>query len=107
MKITLSPQVGLPDQTETTIHVAGDIITIDGTPYDLSPVPEGGEATAEDSPFVGKITRINGVINCTVLAQLDSTAADDQGSDLWIIESASGDVEIPAIRKEVEDETDN
>ena len=107
MKITLSPQRGLPGQPETTIHVAGDTITIDGTPYDLSPVPEGGEATAEDSPFVGKIIRINGVINCTVLVQLDSTAADDQGSDPWVIENATGDITIPAIRKEVEDETDN
>ena len=107
MKLTLSPQVGLPDQPETTLHVAGDIITVDGTPYDLSPVPEGGEATAEDSPFVGKITRINGVINCTVLVQLDSTAADDQGSDPWVVENATGDITIPAIRKEVEDETDN
>jgi len=107
MKLTLSPQFGLPDQPETTIHVAGDTITIDGTPYDLSPVPEGGEATAEDSPFVGKITRINGTINCTVLVQLDSTAADDQGSDPWIIENATGDITIPATRKEVQDETDN
>ena len=107
MKLTLSPQFGLPDQPETTIHVAGDIITIDGTPYDLSPVPEGGEATADDSPFTGKITRTNGVINCTVLVQLGSTAADDQGSDPWVIENATGDITIPAIRKEVEDETDN
>ena len=100
MKLTLSPQVGLPDQAETTISVAGDIITINGTPYDLSVVPEGGEATAEDSPFTGKITRTNGVINCTVLVQLDGTAADDQGKDPWIIENASGDITIPAIRKE-------
>ena len=92
MKLTLSPTMGLPDQPETTLHVAGYIITIDGTPYDLSPVPEGGEATAEDSPFVGKITRINGVINCTVMVQLDSTAADDQGIDPWIIENATGDI---------------
>ena len=107
MKLTLSPQVGLPGQAETTINVAGDIITIDGTPYDLSPVPEGGEATTEDSPFRGKITRTNGVINCTVLVQLDSTAADGQGKDPWVIENATGDITIPAIRKEVEDETDN
>ena len=111
MKLTLSPQVGLPYQAETTIHVAGDIITIDGTPYDLSPVPEGGEATAEDSPFVGKITRINSIIHCTMLVQLDSTAADNQGSDPWVIENATGDVTIPAIRNpnldEVPYETDN
>ena len=107
MHLTLSPQAGLPGAAETTLHVAGDVLTIDGTPYDLSPVPESGEATAEDSPFVGKITRVNGVINCTVLVQLGSTAADDQGRDPWIIENATGDVTIPVIRKEDEDETDN
>jgi len=99
MKFTLSPQVGLPGQPETTIHVAGETITIDGTPYDLSPVPEGGEATAEDAPFIGKITRVDGVIHCTVLAQLDSTAASDQPDSPWVIETAEGDVEIPAARK--------
>lgn len=111
MKITLSITAGLPGQAETAISLAGDIITVDGTPYDLSTVPEGGEATAEDSPFSGKITRVDGVINCTVLVQLDGTAVDDQGKDPWIIENASGDITIPAIRKpivdEVQDETDN
>ena len=101
MHLTLSPQVGLPGQPETTIHVAGDVITIDGTPYDLSPVPEGGEATAEGSPFVGKITRVEGVIHATVLARLGDTAADDQPDSPWIIEGASGAVGIPALRREV------
>ena len=106
MHLTLSPQFGLPDQPETTIHVAGDIITIDGTPYDLSPVPEGGEATAEDSPFVGKITRVGGIIHCTVLAQLGDTAADDQPDSPWVIENAEGDIKIPAVRKPIEEVTE-
>ena len=106
MKLTLSPQLGLPDQPETTLHVAGDTITIGGTPYDLSPVPEGGEATAEDSPFVGKITRIDGIIHCTVLVQLDSTTADNQPDSPWVIENASGDVEIPAVHKPIEEVTE-
>ena len=106
MKLTLSPTARLPGQPETTIHVAGDIITVDGTPYDLSPVPEGGEATAEDSPFVGKITRDNGVIHCTITARLGDTAADDQPTEPahWVIPDADGDVTIPALRKPVEQE---
>ena len=99
MKLTLSPTAGLPGQAETTIHVAGDIITIDGTPYDLSPVPEGGEATAEDTPFIGKITRVDGTVHCTVLTHLDGTAADHQPDSPWVIDSASGAVTIPAIRR--------
>ena len=104
MKLKLSPIAGLPGAPETTISVSGDTIAIDGTPYDLSPVPEGGEATADDSPFIGKITRVNGVIHCTVLVRLGDTAADDQPDSPWVIEAASGDVTIPALRKPVEQE---
>ena len=106
MKLTLSPSAGLPAQPEMTIHVAGDTITIDGTLYDLSPVPEGGEATADDSPFVGKITRVGGVIHCTVLVRLGDTAASDQPDSPWIIENAEGDIKIPAARKPVEEVTE-
>jgi hypothetical protein len=99
MHLTLSPTMGLPHQPETTLHVAGDILTIDGTEYDLSPVPEGGEGRVDDSPFLGPITRENGVLRCTVRVVLGQTAADDQPPHPWVIAKALGVVEIPAIRK--------
>ena len=99
MHLTLSPQVGLPGQPETTLHVAGDVLTIDGTAYDLSPVPEGGEGEWPDSPFIGPIRRIGGVIHATVLARLGDTAANDQPDSPWVIPNASGAVTIPALRK--------
>ena len=100
MHLKLSPQMGLPGQPEMTVHVAGDVITADGTPYDLSEIPEGGEGWPEgDSPFIGPITRSGGVIHCTVLVRLGDTAADDQPSGPWVIEDALGDVSIPAARK--------
>ena len=101
MKLALSPQVGLPGQPETKLHVAGDVLTIDGTPYDLSPVPEGGEATAEDSPITGKITREGGTLHATVRVVLGDDAESNQPTDPahWIVENASGDVAIPALRK--------
>lgn len=103
MHLTLSPQVGLPGQPEMTIHVAGDILTIDGIDYDLSPVPEGGVAwTEEDSPLTGPITRTDGVIHCTIIARLGDTAADVQPNEPWIIPDAEGEVSIPAIRRPVE-----
>ena len=99
MQLTLTPQVGLPGQPEMTLHVAGDVLTIDATEYDLSAVPEGGEGWPDDGPFIGPITRLNGVLRATVLVRLGDTAADDQGPDPWIIQNASGDVVIPAARK--------
>ena len=99
MHLILSPYVGLPGQPEMTIHVAGDVITIDGTAYDLSPVPEGGEGDWPDSPFTGPIRRIGGKIHATVLVRLGDTAADDQPDSPWVIPNASGAVTIPAARK--------
>ncbi len=98
MKLTLSPTMGLPGAPETTIHVQGDVLTIDGTPYDLSPVPEGGEASAEGTPISGKIVRVDGVIHATVQVILGDTASSVQPSEPWVIENASGDVAIPANR---------
>lgn len=105
MHLTLSPQSGLPGRPETTIHVTGDVITIDGTPYDLSAVPEGGEGHPEgETPFVGPIRRIGGVIHATILVRLGDTCADHQPSDPahWVIPAASGSVTIPAARKPAE-----
>jgi hypothetical protein len=101
--LTLSPQMGLPGQPEMTIHVAGDVITLDGEAFDLSPVPEGGEGwpdetTSSETPFIGPIRRIDGVIHATLIARLGDTAAPDQGGP-WVIPDAEGDVIIPAARK--------
>ena len=101
MKLTLSPQAGLPGQPETTLHVAGDVLTINGTPYDLSPVPEGGEGEWDDSPITGKITRQDGTLHVTVRVALGDDAESNQPADPahWVVPDASGDVEIPALRK--------
>lgn len=104
MHLTLSPQAGLPGQPETTIHVAGDVITIDGTACDLSPVPEGGEGEWPDSLFTSPIRRIDGAIHATVLVRLDQAAADDQPGSPWVIPNAAGAVIIPAARKPQEAE---
>ena len=105
MHLTLSPQMGLPGQSETTIAVDGDTLILDGTPYDLSAVPEGGEIwPGDDTPFIAPVRRSGGVIHATIIARLDGTAEDDQTGP-WVIEcaaeSGSGPVPvaIPAARK--------
>ena len=111
MKITLHATAGLPGQPETTISVSGDTITVDGTSYDLSAVPEGGEATPQgDHPFTPEypITRVDGVIHCGVSVRYDDTAERHQPTDPahWIVDVSSGPVTIPAIRKPVKEEAD-
>jgi hypothetical protein len=102
MKISLSPVRGLPGQPETEISVSGDTVTVDGTPYDLSAVPEGGEALprGHDHPFNGPITRQDGVIHCTLRVLLDDSAEADQPADPahWTVTVADGAVTIPATR---------
>ena len=98
MHLTLSPQMGLPGQSETTIAVDGDTLILDGTPYDLSPVPEGGDGEWPDSPLIGRIRRVGGVIHATVLVWLGDTAASDQPGSPWVTPDAQGAVAIPAAR---------
>ena len=62
MKIKLSP---IAANAKTRIEVQDDTLIYNGVSYDLSAIPEGGEVEAE-APAVGKITRVNGVINITI-----------------------------------------
>ena len=102
MKITLSPSKGLPGAAETTLSVAGDVLTYDGVAYDLSPVPEGGEATPDGlvHPFIGPITRVEGEIACAVMVTLGDTASPIQSSDPadWVLTVADGPVDLPIAR---------
>lgn len=110
MKITLSPVRGRPGEPETGISVGGDRITVGGTEYDLSPVPEGGEAMpqGDDHPFSGKIIRQGGIIHCTVRVLLGDGAEPDQPTDPahWIMDVSLGPVVIPAIRKAAPEEAE-
>jgi len=101
MIIDITPVFGEIDQPETEISVAGDTITVDGTSYDLSDIPDGGEVEGEDHPFVGPIRRENGVVICALRVILGPDAARSQPTDLahWRVEAADGPVEIPAARE--------
>jgi hypothetical protein len=103
MILTLIPQRGLPGQLETTIHVTGDVLTVDGIAYDLSAIPEGGEGIPEgEHPFAGPISREDGVLHASVIVRLDDTAAFDQPDSPWTVIAIDGPVAIPAARKPVE-----
>ena len=107
MNLTFSPQRGLLGQPETAIVVSGDTIIVDGTAFDLSAVPEGGEAEPEgEHPFAGKITRQSGKIHASVRIILGETADPRQPTDLahWSLEAADGPVDLPILRRPERDE---
>ena len=102
MHLTISPIRGLPGQPETALSVAGDMLTCDGVAYDLSSVPEGGEGWPEgDTPIIGPIRRIDGVIHATIRVTLGDDALPSQPIDPahWVLPDASGPITIPAARK--------
>lgn len=92
MKIKLSPAAS--DKT-TSVSVNGLLLTIDGTEYDLSIVPVGGQAEAsEDSPFIGTVTRES----VTIRYEYDSSKAEPDQSPDWddyTFEVVGGEVPCP------------
>jgi len=68
MLIKLSPQAS---DYETRISVDGDLLTVDGITYDLSPIPEGGVVEAE-TPSLGEIKRVDGKVHITLLYKYNS-----------------------------------
>ena len=92
MKISLSP---VASNKTTSVSVSGLVLTIDGIEYDLSIIPEGGQAEAsEDSPFIGTVTRDS----VTIRYEYESAKAEPAQStswDYWTFFVESGDVPCP------------
>ena len=97
MRIILSPQAS--DKT-TEISVNGLVVKIDGVDYDLSQIPEGGQAEAEaESPFIGIVKREE----ITVKYCYESEKAElKQSTDIedYKFEVTSGEVPCPIKWKE-------
>ena len=75
MKLILSP---IASDRTTEVSVKGLVITVDGTNYDLSVIPEGGQAEGE-APFQGVVTRDE----VTIHYHYESLAAEPDQSTDW------------------------
>ena len=92
MRIILSP---VASTKTTTVSISGLTLTIDGTDFDLSVIPEGGQAEAdENSPFIGTVTRDKVTIRYEYGSKL---AEPDQSTDWsdYTFDIVSGDVPCP------------
>lgn len=77
MRIILSP---IASNKTTSVSVNGLAVTVDGTDYDLSAIPEGGQAEAdENSPFIGTVTRES----VTIRYEYSSLLAEPDQSTDW------------------------
>lgn len=92
MRIILSP---IASNKTTTASVSGLTVTVDGTDYDLSVIPENGQAEADiNSPFIGTVTRDA----VTIRYEYNSQSAEPNQSTDWVdytFDIGSGDVPCP------------
>jgi hypothetical protein len=95
MKITLSPQ-----RRDDSLQVikSGDTLTINGTAYDFSVVPDGATLPrdAVDCPWLASdVERIDGVLHLTLLLPNSATASEAARFPAPIINPADGALELP------------
>lgn len=92
MIVILNP---FPSNKTSKVSVQGLIITVDGVDYDLSVIPEGGQAEPEeDSPFLGIVTREK----VNIKYYFDSIRAEQYQSTDWddyTFEVTEGEVPCP------------
>ncbi|HCR1215533.1 TPA: hypothetical protein ONA18_001169 [Pseudomonas aeruginosa] len=99
MIIKLSPYAPLPGSNEhLSLSRTGDVLTVNGQPFDLTPLPEGGELPAEaigSEWFAGSVVRRADRIQLILRYPL---AADASGAARFpepLLIDADGPVELP------------
>jgi len=95
MKINLSPQ-----RRDDILSVAkqGDVLTINGTEYDFTDLPDGGTLPADaiDCEFViGSVDRVDGGLELTLLLPHGADASEAARFPEPIINPADGEVRLP------------
>lgn len=100
MKLELSPQ--RRDDT-LQVSVAGDVLTINGTAYDLARLPDGATLprSAIDCEWIaGDVERVGGVLHVLLLLPIPADADDAARFPRPIIVLADGPVALPLGRTE-------
>ena len=95
MKITLSPQ--RRDDT-LTVTKQGDTLTINGTAYDFSVIPDGAtlpEDATDCEWLASDVERIDGVLHLTLLLPHGANASEAARFPQPIINPANGELELP------------
>lgn len=103
MILTFIPQWGRGDGAW---RVQGDVLEINGVPWDFSAIPEGGEAeispgAGDDHIFIGPVRRIGGTIHTTLIGWVGDDVPQAVNPAGWTLDVADGPVTLPVIREEV------
>lgn len=98
MRVILSP---IASNKTTVVSVSGLTVTVDGTDYDLSVIPEGGQAEADvNSPFIGTVTREQVMIRYEYNSQLAEPNQPTDWAD-YTFDITVGEVPCPIKWKEI------
>lgn len=95
MHITLSPQYR---HDALTVSRQGDILTINGTAFDFSAIPDGATlpASAVDCEFItGNIERIGGVIHTSLILPHGPNPSQAVAFPAPLINPPDGVLELP------------
>ncbi|PZU17793.1 MAG: hypothetical protein DI589_25585 [Shinella sp.] len=99
MKITLAPQ---RRDDLVTIEKTGDILTINGEPFDFSTLPDGATIPADVVPcqwIVGEVHRIAGVLEVAVILPLGTNPPQDAAFPSPIINPPDGVIALPGAQE--------
>jgi len=96
MTINLSPQ-----RRDDTLSVtkSGDVLTINGTAYDFSQVPDGGllPQDAVECPWLASdVERVNGELVLSLLMPHGANASEARRFPAPLIDVPDGEVEFPS-----------
>ena len=104
MIIKLSPQVANKTTNAPVIALSGLTLTIDDQVVDLSVIPEGGQAEAEeDSPLIGIVTRDEVTIRYPYSTDIHESSQPTEQS-AYEFDIVDGQVPCPLVKKPVTEE---
>lgn len=95
MKITLSPQ---RRNDALTVTKAGDMLTINGEPFDFSDLPDGATIPAGEVPsewIVGPVDRVSGELRLTLILPHGPNPEPWQSFPESIVSPADGELDLP------------
>ena len=92
MKLTLNLSPVRSDE-ETTASVSGKVLTVNGTSYDLSELPDGAKA---QHPDLGKVTRNGDEHECSIrLGHGPNAPYETRFPKPIVLENHNGSIKLP------------
>lgn len=81
-----------------TLEKQGDMLLVNGAPYDFSPLPEGATLPAEAMSaewFCGPVERINGEIHLALILPHGANPSQSVAFPEPLAVTEDGDIEVP------------